>query len=68
MELISVRKDGEELGLLKVSGLDVDIGNSNDFVITFSSADWAGNEVLTDADYWYADGFGEIGGRIRCIT
>ncbi len=68
MELISVRKDGEELGLLKVSGLDVDIGNSNDFVITFSSADWEGNEVLTDADYWYADGFGEIGGRIRCIT
>ncbi len=68
MELISVRKDGVELGLLKVSGLDVDIGKTNDFEITFSSAEWAENEILTDADYWYADGYGEIGGRIRCIT
>lgn len=68
MELISVRKDGKELGLLNVSGLDVDIGKTNDFEITFSSADWAGNDILTDADYWYADGFGEVGGRIRCIT
>ncbi len=68
MELISVRKDGVELGLLNVSGLDVDIGKTNDFEITFSSADWAGNEILTDADHWYADGYGEIGGRIRCIT
>jgi len=68
MELISVKKNGVELGLLNVSGLDVDIGKTNDFVITFSSADWDGNEILTEADYWYADGFGEFGGRIGCIT
>jgi len=68
MELISVKEDGVELGLLKdVRGLDVSIGGSNDFVITFNSGDWQNNEALLEADYWYADGYGEVGGKIRCI-
>lgn len=68
MELISVKEDGVELGFLKdVRGLDVSIGGSNDFVITFNSADWKENEALTEADFWYADGYGEVGGKIRCI-
>lgn len=36
-------------------------------MITFDAANWSGNEVLTDADYWYAEDQGEIGGRIQCI-
>lgn len=68
MELISVAENGVELGFLKdVRGLDVSVGGSNDFVITFNSADWDGNEALVEADYWYADCYGEIGGKIGCI-
>lgn len=68
MEFIAVKRDGTELGVLRdVRKVDVDIGTSNDFIITFDAANWSGNEVLTEADYWYAEGYGELGGRIQCI-
>lgn len=67
MEIVSVAKDGTELGMLRdIRGLDVDIGVTNDFQITFSAASWS-NDVLSDAYYWYADGYGEVGGKIGCI-
>lgn len=67
MEIVSVAKDGTELGMLRdIRGLDVDIGVTNDFQITSSAATWS-DDILSDADYWYADGYGEIGGRIGCI-
>lgn len=66
MELISVGADGNELGTLKVRALDVDIGKTNDFVMTFSAPDWS-NDFLSKADHWYADGYGEIGGKIWVV-
>lgn len=66
MELISVGADGHELGTLKVRALDVDIGKTNDFAMTFSAPDWS-NDFLSKADHWYADGYGEIGGKIRAV-
>lgn len=66
MELVSVGADGHELGTLKVRALDVDIGKTNDFVMTFSALDWS-NDFLSKADHWYADGYGEIGGKIRVV-
>lgn len=67
MELVSVAKDGTELGMLHdIRGLDVDIGATNDFLITSSAASWS-DDILSGADYWYAEGFGEVGGRIGCI-
>ena len=68
MELIAVKRDGTELGLLRdVRKADIDIGVTNDFAITFDAASWIDNEVLANADYWYAEGYGEIGGRIQCV-
>lgn len=67
MEIVSVAKDSTELGMLRdIRGLDVDIGVTNDFQITSSAASWS-DDILSEADYWYADGYGEVGGRIGCI-
>lgn len=67
MEIVSVAKDGTELGMLRdIRGLDVDIGATNDFQITFGAASWS-DDILSSADYWYADGYGEVGGRIGSV-
>lgn len=65
MELIAVGADGK-LGTLNVRALDVDIGKTNDFELTFSASDW-GSDFLAQADHWYAYGYAEIGGRILSI-
>lgn len=65
MELIAVGANGE-LGTLNVRALDVDIGKTNDFELTFSASDWD-NDFLAQADHWYAYGYAEIGGRILSI-
>ena len=67
MELVSVRNDGIELGALKdIISLDVDIGNTNDFVLTVGAASWP-LDVISKAAYWYADEYGELGGKIGCV-
>ena len=63
MELIAVGADGE-LGTLNVRALDVDIGKTNDFELTFSASDW-GSDFLAQADHWYAYGYAEIGGNFN---
>lgn len=68
MDLISVAKDGKELGVLQdIRELDVDIGKTNDFVLTLSAANWA-DDMVSQADHWYAVGYGEVGGKIGGIT
>ena len=68
MEFIAIDKTGVELGLLRnLRGMDVDIGGSNDFVLTFDASAWDG--VLSKAFYWYAygPGMGEVGGQLLSI-
>lgn len=55
MELVSVNHEGIEMGTLKdIKSLDVDIGNTNDFVLTVGAASWP-LDVISKAAYWYAD-------------
>lgn len=68
MEIVAVRKDGVELGLLRdILGADIDVGSTNDFVLTIDAGDWLSSDLIRDADHWYAEGYGEAGGRIKCI-